>query len=55
MTDRDKMNAKRIYLRQLHKDQRGINPKLSLWKKLDDQIKQLETELASMGAERVVR
>lgn len=39
-------------LRELRRDMAGINPKLSIWGRLDTEAKQIEVELASMGAER---
>ncbi len=44
------MDKKREYLRQMRKDQAGINPKLSLWSDLEARCVKVEEELSEMGA-----
>lgn len=44
------MDQKRIALRQMRADQRGISPKLQLWADLEKKCVKLEEELSAMGA-----
>ena len=49
----EKMHRKRSELRAVVLDMRGINPKLSIYKRLEDKKKLIESELAALGAERL--
>ena len=52
MSVADLMDKKRVHLRQMRRDQAGINPRLSLWAELEKECRKVEEELATMGAER---
>ena len=55
MSITDRMNRIRIELRQITRDMRGINPKLSLYKTLEARHAMLTKELEQLGAQRTAR
>lgn len=55
MSIQDTMDKKRIHLRELRRDMASINPKLSLYKKMEADVKKLEEELATLGAQRTAK